>query len=95
MERRTCGKQCSGNVRTVRQHRAHGRANNNELLNPLEKQMKPVQEYTAVLSARLIDTRTRKDIERARDAMLRERRETKDTLRYNVYADLRASALVD
>ena len=57
--------------------------------------MKPVQEYTAVLSARLIDTRTRKDIERARDAMLRERRETKGTLRYNVYAELRASALVD
>ena len=57
--------------------------------------MQAIQEYTAVLSARLIDTRTRKDIERARDAMLRERRETKDTLRYNVYADLRASALVD
>lgn len=57
--------------------------------------MKPVQEYTKVLSARFVDTRTRKEIERARDAMLRERRETKDTLRYNVYAELRASALVD
>ena len=57
--------------------------------------MKPVHEYTAVLSARLIDTRNRKDIERARDAMLRERRDAKDTLRYNVFADLRASALVD
>ena len=57
--------------------------------------MKPVQEYTAVLSARFVDTRTRKDIERARDAMLRERRDAKDTLRYNTFADLRASALVD
>ena len=57
--------------------------------------MKPVQEYTAVLSARLIDTRTRKDIERARTALLRERRETKDTMKYANFVDLRASALVD
>jgi len=57
--------------------------------------MKPVQEYTQVLSARLIDTRTRKEIQRARDAMLRERRDAKGTLRYNTFADLRASALVD
>lgn len=57
--------------------------------------MKTVHEYTAVLSARLIDTRTRREIERARDAMLRERRDAKGTLRYNTFADLRASALVD
>jgi len=57
--------------------------------------MKPVQEYTAVLSARLIGVQTRRETERARTALLRERRETKDTMKYANFADLRASALVD
>jgi len=57
--------------------------------------MKPVQEYTAVLSARLIDTRSRRQAERTRDAILRERRETKETMKYTDFVALRASALVD
>jgi len=57
--------------------------------------MKPVQEYTAVLSARLIGVQTHREVERARTALLRERRETKDTMKYANFVDLRASALVD
>ena len=57
--------------------------------------MKPVQEYTQVLSARLIDTRSRRQAERTRDAILRERRENKETMKYADFLALRASALVD
>jgi hypothetical protein len=57
--------------------------------------MKTVQEYTAVLSARLIDTRSRRQAERTRDAILRERRENKVTMKYADFVALRASALVD
>jgi hypothetical protein len=57
--------------------------------------MKTVQEYTAVLSARLIDTRSRRQAERTRDAILRERRENKETMKYADFVALRASALVD
>lgn len=54
--------------------------------------MKPVQEYTKVLSAKLIDARVRREVERQRTATLRERRGAKDTMKY---VELRASALVD
>jgi hypothetical protein len=47
------------------------------------------------LSARLIGVQTRREVERARTALLRERRETKDTMKYANFVDLRASALVD
>ena len=57
--------------------------------------MKTVQEYTQVLSARLIDTRSRRQAERTRDAILRERRENKETMKYADFVALRASALVD
>ena len=57
--------------------------------------MQPIQEYTKVLSARLIDTRSRRQADRVRDVMLRERRDTKDTMKYSDFAELRASALVD
>jgi len=57
--------------------------------------MKPVQEYTKVLSARLVGAQSRREVERARTALLRERRETKDTMKYANFAELRASALVD
>jgi hypothetical protein len=57
--------------------------------------MKPVQEYTKVLSVRLVDARSRKETERARTALLRERREAKGTVKYATFAELRASALVN
>ena len=57
--------------------------------------MKPIQEYTKVLSARLVDARTRKEADRARTELLRERREAKGTVKYATFAELRASALVD
>ncbi len=57
--------------------------------------MKPIQEYTNVLSARLVDARTRKEADRARTELLRERREAKGTVKYATFAELRASALVD
>jgi hypothetical protein len=57
--------------------------------------MKTVQEYTAVLSARLIDTRSRRQAERTRDEILRERRETKETMKYADFIELRASALAE
>ena len=94
MERRTRGKQCRGIIRTIRQYRAHGRADKN-FLNPLEKMMQAIQELTKVLSARLVDTRARRDAERQRTVVLRERRDAKDTMKYADFAELRASALVD
>ena len=57
--------------------------------------MQAIQELTKVLSARLVDTRARRDAERQRTVVLRERRDAKDTMKYADFTDLRASALVD
>jgi uncharacterized protein YdhG (YjbR/CyaY superfamily) len=57
--------------------------------------MKAIQEYTKVLSARLIDARSRRQAERTRDEILRERREAKDTMKYTDFVALRASALAE
>ena len=57
--------------------------------------MQAIQDYTKLLSVRLIDPRSRKQTERIRDAVLRERRENKDTLRYCDFLTLRANALVN
>lgn len=57
--------------------------------------MKAIQEYTQVLSARLIDARSRRQTERTRDEVLRERREAKDTMKYADFLKLRASALAE
>lgn len=57
--------------------------------------MKSVQSITAVLSTQLIDTRRRRDAERERTMLMKQRRNAKQLDKGTSFADILASAMTE